>query len=266
MSGRPAAALRARISAQHLVLGRVDARDVVGQRRVVVAEWLVHRPSTLPRRNRSVNSDSSSTSTIAAAPSACHSSSRRRGAGPAAAPPAAPRSGRLSSGEPRRIGFARVQRDDERRVGALADGAVGARRAHAVEARLVGLGRTVTVCRRVRVAGARRRASASATRRPACTISTRRSSAPSAISRLPPTVIAAVASPDGRARQVARRLLHQRQEAGADRQVGPLAVDGGRQQQDPAAARPRRRPARARRSRSAARSGGRARRARAPAA
>ena len=265
MSGSPAAALARADLGQHLVLGRVDALDVIGQLRVARCR------TACSCLTLSCGGTGASTATRTARarspprPSACHSSSRRRGGGP---PPARAlaRSGRLSSAQPGRIGFAGVQRDRERRVGALVDACRRrARRARgtapARRSRRTARCAAPAASPGARAAGVSQRDSPSG-----FTTSTRRSSAPSTISRLPPTVTVAGRVARRRRRQVARRLLHQRQEARADRQVGPLAIDGRRQQQDPARGRPPRRPARARRSRSAARCAGRAPPAAAPAA
>ena len=196
MSGRPAARAARADLGQHLVLGRVDARDVLGQLRVGVSERLVHAlhpPAAEPERQQRLEQ---------------HQHDRRgaqrvpqlqpppgRGAARAARARAI---GALVVGEARGIGFAGVQRDRERRVGALVDGAV----ARAPRARGRGPARRSRRTSRCAGVRARPRAPAGVSQRdspPGFTTSTRRSSAPSTISRLPPTVTVAVASPDGAA-------------------------------------------------------------------
>ena len=64
-----------------------------------------------------------------------------------------------------------------------------------------------------------------------CVTSTRSSPSRSAISWCWPTSQRRLRLAHRRARQVARRLLHQRQEGGLDGQVGPVAIDGRRPQE-----------------------------------
>ena len=122
---------------QHFVLGRVHARDVFGQLRIAVAERLVHvftLPSAESERQQRLEQHEHDRRRPERVPQLQPPPRRRTAAGARARAIRA-----LVVREAGGIGFAGVERDRERRVGTLVDGAVGARRPHAVQARLVGL-------------------------------------------------------------------------------------------------------------------------------
>ena len=256
--GQAGRGVRARMSVSTSSSGRRSARGS-GERGVLVAELLVHglpipcRPChAKPEGEQRLEQDQHHGGGAERVPQL------QPAAGAARRLPAARGAiGALVVGEPRRIRLARVQVDHEGGVGALADGAVRARGADPVEARLIGLLERHRAPR-ARVGGGAPVGSASATGRPASPppAGDRRRRARSRASV--PTARAVVASPEGApARNRAASCISGKNPGGSE--VGPLAVDRGGQQQHPAPARARPRPAPGRRSRSAAPCAARAR-------